>query len=145
MALATLRVNDQFERFPGLKIIICHAGGFIDRLGEGHPFRAKDKDHSKYLFYDTAAYDLDFLALSIKQRGASQFAYGTEAPGSGTEIRPGTKYTADDLVPMFENHPTLSFLSEQDRQDILHSMPAKLAPGLADAAATNAKAKVKAY
>ena len=46
---------------------------------------------------------------------------------------------------MFENHPTLSFLSEQDRQDILHNTPAKLAPGLADAAATNAKAKVKAY
>ena len=145
MAYATLRSNNQFERFPGLKIIICHCGGFVDRLGEGHSYRAKDKDNSKNLFYDTAAYDLDFLALAIKQRGASQFAFGTEAPGSGTEMRPGTKYTADDLVPMFESHPTLSFLSEKDKLDILHNTPAKLAPGLADAAAQNAKAKVKAY
>ncbi len=145
MALATLRQNDQFERFPGLKIIICHCGGFVDRLGPASAYLAKERDNSKNLFYDTAAYDLDFMALAIKQRGVSQFAYGTEAPGSGTEIRPGTEHTADDLVPMFESHPSLSFLSEEDKLDILHNTPAKLAPGLADAAATNAKAKVKAY
>lgn len=146
MAMATLRANDElFKRFPGLKIIICHCGGFLDRLGEAHAFRAKEKDLSTNLFYDTAAYDLDFMALAIKQRGPSQFAYGTEAPGSGTELRPGTKYTADDLVPMFESHPTLSFLSEKEKVDILHQTPAKLAPGLADAGVQNAKAKVKAY
>jgi len=146
MAYATLRANPQvFERFPGLKIINCHCGSFIDRLGPGAAYRVQEKDLSKNMFYDTAAYDLDFIALAIKQRGASQFAYGTEAPGSGTEIRPGTEYTADDLVPMFDKHPTLSFLSEKEKLDILHNTPAKLAPGLADAAAQNAKARVKAY
>jgi predicted TIM-barrel fold metal-dependent hydrolase len=145
MATVYLRHNDQFERFPGLKIIICHCGGFVDRLIGSSDFLAADKDLTANLFYDTCAYDLDFLALAIKQRGISQFAYGTEAPGSGRNIRPGTEYTADDLVPMFAEHPTLSFLSEQDKQDIFYNTPAKLAPGLADAAATNAKAKVKAY
>ena len=145
MALATLRLNDQFERFPGLKIIVCHCGGYVDRLGPGAAFIGKDRDNSRNLFYDTAVYDLDFMALAIKQRGVSQFAFGTEAPGSGTEIRPGTEHTADDLVPMFESHPSLGFLSEEDKLDILHNTPAKLFPGLANAAAQNKKVKVKAY
>ena len=46
---------------------------------------------------------------------------------------------------MFESHPALSFMSDAEKTDILHNTPAKLAPGLADAAAQNAKAKVKAY
>ena len=104
-----------------------------------------DKDLSKNLFFDTCSYDLDFLAVAFKQRGVSQMAFGTEAPGSGTAIRPGTEVSADDMVPMIGGHETLSFLSEQDKQDIFYNTPAKLAPGLADGAATNAKAKVKAY
>lgn len=147
MATATLRHNDQFKRFPRLKIIICHCGGFVDRMiGDSDFLDAENqKTMTENLFYDTCAYDLDFLATAIKQRGVHQFAYGTEAPGSGMMNRPGTKHTADDLVPMFESHPTLSFLSEKDKLDILHNTPAKLAPGLADAAAQNAKAKVRAY
>ena len=148
LALATLRDHPEiFERFPGLKIIVCHCGGFLDRLGEDAVFRVKRNKEAlaNNLFYDSAAYDMDFLALAIKQRGVSQFAFGTEAPGSGIELRPGTELTADDLVPLFESDPALSFLSEQDKQDILHNTPAMLAPGLADAAAQNAKAKVKAY
>jgi hypothetical protein len=100
---------------------------------------------SQGLFYDTAAYDLDFMALAIKQRGAAQFAFGTEAPGSGLDLRPGTQLTSDDLVPMFESHETLGFLSDEDKTAILHRTPANLAPGLADPAAQNAKARVKAY
>ncbi len=145
MATVYLRQNDQFERFPGLKIMICHCGGFVDRLIGESDFLGGGRDTSANLFYDTCSYDLDFLATAIKQRGVSQFAYGTEAPGSGTNIRPGTEYTADDMVPMIAEHPTLSFLSEQDKQNIFHNTPAMLCPGIVDAAATNAKAKVKAY
>jgi hypothetical protein len=148
IAMVTLRQHPEiFERFPGLRIIVCHCGGFVDRLGENAPFRARENQErlSQGLFYDTAAYDLDFMALAIKQRGVSQFAFGTEAPGSGVEPRPGTEHSADDLIPMFESHPTLSFLSDAEKTDILHHTPARLAPGLADPAAQNAKARVKAY
>jgi len=42
IAMATLRQHPEvFERFPGLRIIICHCGGFLDRLGENAAFRAK--------------------------------------------------------------------------------------------------------
>jgi predicted TIM-barrel fold metal-dependent hydrolase len=146
IATVTLRHNPQiFERFPGLKIIVCHCGGFIDRIGEGAPYRAKANKLDDNLFYDSAAYDIDYLSVAIKQRGVSQIAFGTEAPGSGREIRPGTKYTADDLVPMFESHPALDFLTEAEKLDILHNMPIELVPGIADAVAQNKKAKAKAY
>ncbi|MEE8519411.1 MAG: amidohydrolase family protein [Dehalococcoidia bacterium] len=145
MALATLRLNDQFQRFPGLKIIICHCGGALDRHIGDYPWLARDRDNDANLFYDTCAYDLDFLATAIHQRGVSQMCFGVEAPGGGTNNRPGTDLTADDMVPMITEHPTLDFLTEQDKMDILHNNPAKVAPGLVDAAATNAKAKVKAF
>jgi predicted TIM-barrel fold metal-dependent hydrolase len=148
VAMATLRQHPElFERFPGLRIIVCHCGGFVDRLGEDAPFRAKVNEQrlSEGLFADTAAYDLDFLSLAIKQRGASQFAFGSEAPGAGTEMRPGTERTADDLVPMFAEHPTLSFISDGERADILHNTPARLVPGLADPLAHNAAAGANAY
>ena len=133
IATVTLRHNPQlFERFPGLKIIVCHCGGFVDRMGEGAPYRAIGNDVDRNLFYDSAAYDLDFLALGIKQRGPAQIVFGTEAPGSGREIRPGTELSADDFVPLFESDPALDFLTEEQKLDILHNTPAKLVPGLED-------------
>ncbi len=146
IATVTLRHNPQlFERFPGLKIIVCHCGGFVDRMGEGAPYRAIGNDVDRNLFYDSAAYDLDFLALGIKQRGPAQIVFGTEAPGSGREIRPGTELSADDFVPLFESDPALDFLTEEQKLDILHNTPAKLVPGLEDTIAQNAKATIKAY
>src|SRR5262249_45333543 len=68
IATVILRQHPEiFERFPGLRIIVCHCGGFLDRLGENAPFRAKrNKDRpSQGLFYDTRAYELDVLAVAI--------------------------------------------------------------------------------
>ena len=145
MALATLRMNDQFERFPGLKVIICHCGGALDRHIGDYAWLSRDRDNSANLFYDTCSYDLDFLATAIKQRGVSQMLFGVEAPGGGVNNRPGTDRTADDIVPMIAEDPILGFLTEQDKMDIFHNNPARVVPRLADARATNAKAKVKAF
>ena len=146
MAFIFMRHNPElFQRFPWLKVIFCHCGGFLDRLLAPSDFVDAHNELTNNLYFDTCSYDLDFLSVAIKQRGVSQMAFGTEAPGSGTGIRAGTEHTADDMVPMIGGHETLSFLSEQDKQDIFYNTPAKLAPGLADAAGTNAKAKVKAY
>ena len=145
MALATLRQNDQFERFPGLKVVVCHCGGALDRHIGDYAWLCKDRDNSQNLFYDTCSYDLDFLATAIKQKGVSQMCFGVEAPGGGVNNRPGTDRTADDMVPMITEHPTLSFLTEQDKMDILHHNPAKVCPPLVDPVAANARTKVTAY
>lgn len=143
IALACLRQNDWlFKQFPGLKIIICHCGGALDRHIGDYSWLCKDKDINNNLFYDTCAYDTDFLATAIKQRGIAQMVFGSEGPGGGSNRRPGTDRTADDMVPMFESDPALSFLTEADKLYILHEHPKKLFPGMEDSVALNARASV---
>src|SRR5207247_10129844 len=71
IATATLRLHPEvFERFPGLRVIVCHCGGFIDRLGEAAAFRAQEnRDRlAECLSYDTAAYHLYYPFLTLTQR-----------------------------------------------------------------------------
>ncbi|MCL6561813.1 MAG: amidohydrolase [Firmicutes bacterium] len=121
--------GDVFERFPRLRVIICHAGGALNRFIPSDPHLAQ-KDLSRNLFYDSCAYDLHFLEAAIKQRGVSQMLFGTEAPGSGQAIRPETGRTSDDLVPVIAELP---FLSEADRQAIFYHNPLRVVPGFAKA------------
>ena len=45
-----------FERFPELRVIVCHCGGGLDRFTKTDP-HLPQKDLSKNLFFDTCAYD----------------------------------------------------------------------------------------
>jgi len=119
--------GDVFERFPELKIIICHCGGGLDRFIPTDPHIAQ-KDLSENLFYDTCAYDLDFLEAAIKQRGVPRLLFGTEAPGSGRAVRPETGRTSDDLVPVISS---FEFLTEDDKIKIFNENPARVVPALA--------------
>jgi len=119
--------GDVFERYPELKIVICHCGGALNRFIPTDPHLAQ-KDLTKNLFYDTCGYDLIFLEAAIKQRGVPSMCFGTEAPGSGRAIRPETGKSGDDLVPEISK---FSFLSDQDKMDIFHHNPAKVFPKMA--------------
>src|SRR5262249_38319270 len=81
------------------------------------------------LFYDTSAYDLNFLEAGLKQHGVSQSLFGTEAPGSGGAPRPDTGRPHDDLVPVIAN---FGFLSEEDKIAIFNQNPGRLFPRLAE-------------
>lgn len=125
--LATLlyEYSDVFDRFPDLRIVVCHCGGAPNRLLRisDKPGGARDSglapggsvnmpvdreieevpDRSANLFFDTCAYDIDYLRTVFRQRGAEQMLFGTEAPGAGTAfINPATNRPADDLVPLIE-------------------------------------------
>ncbi len=119
--------GDVFDRFAGLRVIICHCGGALDRFIPSDHHLAQ-KDLSANLFYDTCAYDLIFLEAAIRQRGADRMLFGTEAPGSGRAVRPETGRTSDDLVPVIGG---LGFLSEQDKKKIFHENPVRVVPGFA--------------
>jgi predicted TIM-barrel fold metal-dependent hydrolase len=119
--------GDVFERYPELKVVISHCGAALHR----HPPTDRhlaQKDLSKNLFYDTSAYDLNFLEAGLKQHGVSQSLFGTEAPGSGGYPRPENGRPHDDLVPVIAE---FSFLSEEDKIAIFNTNPARLFPKLA--------------
>jgi predicted TIM-barrel fold metal-dependent hydrolase len=119
--------GDVFDRFPELKVIICHCGGALDRFIPTDHHIAQ-KDLSDNLFYDTCGYDLIFLEAAIKQRGVPRMLFGTEAPGSGRAVRPETGRTSDDLVPVIGS---FDFLSEEDKIKIFNENPARVVPALA--------------
>lgn len=119
--------GDVFERYPELRVVICHCGGALNRFIPTDHHIAQ-KDLSRNLYYDTCAYDVLFLEAAIKQRGVSQMLFGTEAPGSGRAVRPETGKTSDDLIPVISGY---DFLTEQDKIEIFNSNPAKVFPALA--------------
>ena len=119
--------GDVFERYPELRVIICHCGGALDRFIPTDHHIAQ-KDLSRNLFYDTCGYDLIFLEAAIRQRGVGRMVFGSEAPGSGRAVRPETGRTSDDLVPVIGD---FDFLSADDKKKIFNENPAKVVPGLA--------------
>lgn len=139
LATQLLSHGDVFTRFPGLRVVVCHCGGALDRFIKTDPHLAQ-KDLSKNLFFDTNALDLNFLEAAIKQRGVSQTCFGTEVPGSGRAVRPETGRPGDDLVPVISNFP---FLSEDDKIAIFNKNPQKVCPALGKVTGS-AKAKAAA-
>jgi predicted TIM-barrel fold metal-dependent hydrolase len=135
IATQLLRWGDQFKRFPELKIVMCHMGGGLDRFIKESETLNPHNDTSRNLFFDSCAYDIDYLTTAIKQRRVSQVCFGVEAPGSGQTVRPETGRPSDDMVPVIAG---LEFLSEQDKVDIFHNNPARVCHGLAAAARSDA-------
>jgi predicted TIM-barrel fold metal-dependent hydrolase len=119
--------GDVFERYPELKVVICHCGGALDRFIPTDSHLAQ-KDLSRNLFYDSCGYDLNFLEAAIKQRGVDRVLFGSEAPGAGRTPRPETGRSCDDLVPVIAE---FGFLSEEDKLKIFNANPAKVFPQLA--------------
>jgi predicted TIM-barrel fold metal-dependent hydrolase len=129
LATRILAFSDLFDRFPNLRICIAHAGGALDRfIVSSNHRRQRGKDLKNNLFFDTCAYDADYLELAIKQWGVDSMAFGTEAPGSGGAIRPETGKTSDDLLPIIDS---FSSLSEGDKTTIINTNPQKVFPKLA--------------
>jgi predicted TIM-barrel fold metal-dependent hydrolase len=126
LATQFLGHGDVFERYPELKVIVCHCGGALNRfIPTDH--HLPQKDLSNNLFYDSCGYDLNFLEAAIKQRGVDQICFGVEAPGSGRDVRPETGRTGDDQIPVLKD---FTWLSDDDRKKILHYNPAKVIPAL---------------
>jgi predicted TIM-barrel fold metal-dependent hydrolase len=125
LATQLLSHGDVFERFPELRVLVCHCGGALDRFIKTDSHLGQ-KDRSKNLFFDTNALDIDFLTAAIKQRTPARTAFGTETPGSGAAVRPETGRPGDDLVPIIG---AMDFLSEAEKNMIFNSNPLKICPG----------------
>lgn len=127
IATQLLSQSNVFERYPQLRITVCHCGGALDRWIKTDPHLGQ-RDVSANLFFDTCAHDRDFLEAAIKQRGVGQMLFGTEVPGSGGATRPESGRPADDLVPVIAE---FDFLSDDDKLAIFNRNPKKAFPQLA--------------
>jgi predicted TIM-barrel fold metal-dependent hydrolase len=154
LAMLLLEHSDVFERFPNLRVVVCHCGGALSRTIEhgtpsgqagggsaGMPTapieHAAARDISGNLFVDSCAYDPNFLRAAIKQIGVDRIVFGSEAPGSGTSVlNPETNKPSDDLISALE---CIEFLSDADRRAIVHDNLLRVFPLLEKSAALTAK------
>ncbi|MEO6376509.1 MAG: amidohydrolase family protein, partial [Caulobacteraceae bacterium] len=158
LATLLLEKGDVFDRFPRLRIVVCHCGGAPRRMLEygipldctnpsrgpdnmvgdsgevaggqvGSLFRKEKKPPRNLdanLYFDTCAYDPHFLTAALKQRGVHRMVFGTEVPGSGSDLlNPVTGMGSDNVLALIDS---FDFLTEQAKLDIVHHNPLKVFP-----------------
>ncbi len=121
LAVLSLANSRVFLDFPTLKIIIAHGGGSIPyqvgrwRAERLHPQMNKDvplkesfDDSLRRLYFDTVVHNRNSLEMLIKLVGSDRVMFGTENPGSGSAIDPGTGRQFDDIKPLIEEIPGLT-------------------------------------
>ena len=163
LATLLLEQSDVFDRFPKLRIVVCHCGGALNRfIFKGKPVdyvkqahgenvivtdsgeetggsvgiakkpangKKKKVDASNNLFFDTCCYDPHFLSAVIKQRGVDRMVFGTEVPGSGSDLfNPETNAAADDVLALIDS---FDFLNTDDKLAIVHANPLRMFPLIA--------------
>jgi predicted TIM-barrel fold metal-dependent hydrolase len=97
----------------------------------------KRVDTANNLFFDTCAYDPNFLATAIKQRGVAQMVFGTEVPGTGTSLfNSQINAAADDVLAIIDS---FDFLTAEDKTAIVTDNPLRVFPLLAKSPALQKK------
>ena len=108
IALSHLIFQGTLDKFPGLKIIAAHAGGFLPSYagrsdsgcptrpdlcpGGAHgPIKKKPTEYLRQMYYDTMVFRPEGVRHLVEEVGASQLLVGTDYP------YPWTK-TAVDLI-----------------------------------------------
>ena len=101
VALAHLIYEGTLDRFPGLKIVAAHGGGYLpsyigrfdhghignDRGGRGAEAKVPS-DYLKQLYFDTLVFRTENLAHLIEECGASQLVLGTDHPFGMMNLNP---------------------------------------------------------
>jgi len=130
IALSHLIFEGTLDRYPGLKIIAAHAGGFLPSYpgrsdagcptrpdlcpgGTHGPIRRRPSEYLRQLYYDTMVFNPEGVRHLVAQVGASQLMVGTDFPYPWTR-------TAVDLILETPG------LSDADRIAILGGTAARL-------------------
>jgi aminocarboxymuconate-semialdehyde decarboxylase len=131
IALSHLIFDGTLDRFPRLKIIAAHGGGFLPsyagRSDHGclaHPegcqagggfgaIKKKPSEYLKQLYYDTMVFTPEGLRHLVAEVGTSQLVIGTDYP------YPWTKTAVDHVL-------TTPGLSDADKTAILQGNASKL-------------------
>ena len=118
LATAHLIFNGVMERYPGLKIVVVHGGGYLPTYAGriDHAWRAREDvsegaprlptDYLKRFFFDTMVFEPDQLEFLIEKYGADHVMLGTDYPydmGDEDPLAligsvPGLEQTQIDLI-----------------------------------------------
>lgn len=130
IALSHLIFEGSFDRFPRLKIIAAHGGGFLPAYagrfdhgclvrpeacpgGTYGPIKGKPSDYLKRIYFDTMVFTPEGLRHLIAEVGAGQLMIGTDSPF------PWDKTAVDHILGA-------PGLSDADKAAILQTNAAKL-------------------
>ena len=126
IAAACLIFGGVFDRFPNLKIVLAHLGGFTPwirgRLQRGYLERDEPRVHGSkepenYIgnfYYDTVIHNAECLEFAVNTLGGDKILYGTDCPWNIGNLEP-----ARDI-------PGLSRLSKEDQEKVLAGNAKKL-------------------
>ena len=119
LSFATLIYGGVMDKYPGLKICLAHAGGYVpyalDRLDRGWEVWPEDRGQSKdkpstyvdRFYYDTVTFTERNLRFMLDVLGSERVVFGTDWPA------PMQVYDAVD------HYQKVECLSESERDDLL--------------------------
>ncbi len=100
VSVACLYFSGVLDRFPDLKIILCHGGGFLPyqfgRMTRGREIQPEiqkatalmGRDVLRWFYYDTIVFEPDVLAFLIAEAGADHVLLGSDCPFGIGDPRP---------------------------------------------------------
>ena len=125
VGIVTLINSEVMDDFPELKVIVSHGGGAIPfQLGRFESMSIQDVfgpgkgdffEKLRKIWFDTRLYSPQALGLLFETVGADRCCFGTEKPGTGSQINPRTGKLFDEIKPLIES---IEWLSEADRDAI---------------------------
>ena len=92
LAIANLIFGGTLERFPGLKIVVAHGGGYLPAYAGrmDHAYHAREDvreglpkppgEYLRKLYFDTMVFEPDQLAFLVGKYGADHIVLGTDYP-----------------------------------------------------------------
>lgn len=118
VAVWSLVSSDVFKDFPDLKIVVSHGGGAIPyQVGRFLPSGVRAGatpylEKLRKLWFDTCLYTKDAIELLIRTVGVDRCLFGTEKPGTGSQINPANGHWFDDIHLLVND---IDWLSDADR------------------------------
>lgn len=119
VAVWSLLDSQVFTDFPELKIVVTHGGGAIPyQVGRFLPADARGRgmrylDKLRQLSFDTCLYTKDAIELLLKTVGTDRALFGTEKPGTGSQLNPDTGQWYDDIHLLIDD---IDWLTTEQRE-----------------------------